>query len=811
MLRLFRELLRQASAPVALAVLLGGAFSSPLAASPSLVFQWSPSAADASRTPTLDVHDDLSGAASPALVASAAGGDWNAFYVTAPGLLQGGRLYTAVVDYTVVTPTRPGSTFYLFARSEKLGDFADSWTRWTGAAGQSGSAVLHMALRDMDDWRITVGMHGPGAIRMTGFRLYQGDWMTFQPGKQAASAAHASGAGALPLPPGCGVIAIAPPHPPRALEVDASTFGLLAENAGAGATDASAERNASALQTAIDAARQAGASTLRIEPGTYRIGASASIAFDRLSDLTVDGHGAVFVFTRLLSGAPAIRVSGCRRVDIRNLNLDWDWSVRPLATVFHVDSASADHTSYVLTFPDDTASEVAALPSAPWQYIAPIVLLRPTGGPAGSVLGTGKPAAFEPQGEHSARVAFTRPVALAAGETYWIRHCDYEMPAIEVVDGKDLAFDGVTVYSMPGMGWIMHGDLDHWALRNCRIELPPGSRRPLTTAADGVHISSSHGYFLMDNCRIGNCGDDCVNIHDNCAQGVVKIDDHTLRVRSVGWRLALDPGNTIELFRGDYAPMGYVSKIAASRRDGDDAIVAFSDPLPDNLPDDTIVWNRSYETNNVHITRCWFHDNIVRGILMAARAVTVDHCVIERTAYDGFQFHTELDPPHWWEGHGAQNVVLTQNRIVDVNRVGHNGGPAIFGIPQLPGGPTSVALFSDILIADNEIVNALGPAIELASFRNVTIRGNRFENTTSPYAASPVSSSIRVERGAGLRAQSNVWLGGFCALPGLSFDPSTTTSIALSARIVRPAPAGEAPRAPRLSSRTTAQTVAANR
>jgi len=374
-------------------------------------------------------------------------------------------------------------------------------------------------------------------------------------------------------------------------------------------------------------------------------------------------------------------------------------------------------------------------------------------------------------------VTFDTPLKLRAGGTYWIRHCYYEMPAIDVSEGSNILLEGIVIYSMPGMGWIMHGDLDHWTVRNCRLEIPEGSKRPMSTAADGLHVSGSRGYFLMDNCQIGNCGDDCVNIHDNCAQGVDRIDDHTIKVHSVGWRMSLAAGNAIELFRGDYSPLGYKSQIVEISHQGADATIKFADSLPVDVPADAIVWNHSRQTSNVHITGCVFHDNIGRGILLSAADATVDHCVFDHTASRGFQFHTELEPPHWWEGHGASNILFTNNRIVDTNLIGRDGGAPIFAKPNLPGGPTSVPIFHDILIADNEIVDSLGPSLELESCKNLIVEANRIRNKRNFARFSPQSSAITIRRSSNIVVFDNTWSGPYCTRPGVEYDPATTAGI----------------------------------
>jgi len=752
----------------------------PIAASAAdPIYQWSPS--------------------QPAISAAYTGGEWNEYYTTAPGLLMGDHNYYAELDYQIVTPTAVGRKFYMVVRSRKLGDGADTYTSWNGAAGSTGIAKLPMTLRNSDDWRITLGLQGAGAIRVTGFRIYNGDWQaepgarssvlhsrcriydgdreTYLPATAVTSASANRPAPRVPfaMPTGCGDIVIAPPHPAKSLELLATDFGLKADSGTTPVSSDVAAANVHALTAAINAARDQGASVLRFPKGVYRIAAAHTITFDSQSDLMVDGDGSELLFTKYHANAgPALSVKNCTRFVLKNLYVDWDWTVRPIASIAHVDSVDDNGKSVVMTFPDIDATATELLKSVPWIGIEPIETLHPTGGLSGPSFGG--PVSFETVGPNTLRVGLPYSSEARPGGIYWIRHCGYEMPAFDIGGGSNLLFDGIVIYSMPGIGWSIH-DLDHWCLRNCRIEIPAGSKRPMSTARDGLHVSRSHGYFLMDNCQIGNCGDDCVNIHDNCAQGVVRIDDDTIRVFNVTWQMIFNIGDTVELFRGDYSPLGFSSRIDKVQPSNGDVVLKFADPLPADLPADTIVWNLSYQTNNVHITNCVFHDNFSRGILLSAVDCTVDHCVFSNDTWRAFQFHTELEPPAWWEGHGAANIVFAHNRIENCNLQGRERGSPIVASPVLPSGPTNFPIFHDILIQGNDIVNCVGPAIELQSCKNVLVAGNRIDNEFGSLLYSPVSSVIAVTRASDVVVTDNTWTGAYCVLPGIRFDPHTTSGV----------------------------------
>ncbi|MDR3708004.1 MAG: right-handed parallel beta-helix repeat-containing protein [Capsulimonadaceae bacterium] len=775
---------------IELALICMACFAALLAVSPaqaaSPIYEWSPTA-DMGHGGSVTLSVDRFGA-KPVVLATANGGEWNWYFALPQGVLKAPGNYVAQLDYEIVTPTTDGREFYMFARTEKLGYDNDIWVRWKGPAGTKGTATLPMTLRGVDDWSIQLGIHGNGAIKATGLRIFSGSAGRYVPAVTSAKPVVVNFKDiAFPIPTGCGPVAIDPPHNPSGPVLSAADFGLKFEAPGAEPSADVAAANVDAFRAAVTAARTQGASVLRFPKGLYRFASSAPLALDDLHDITIDGGGSEFLFVQYRQrGGASIKVSRCERALVKDLFVDWDWSVRPIATIAHVDSVDAGKRGAVFTFPDITGAATELLKTVPWQSILPLETLRPTGHPAKAGFGKPEITGFETLAANKLHVAFAKSMALESGGDYWIRHCYYEMPAMDIGDCNNLLLDRVVIYSSPGMGWTMHGDLHHWELHDCRLEILPGSHRPMATAADGLHVSRSHGYFVMDGCEIGNCGDDCVNIHDNCAEGVERVDEHTLLVKAVNGRLSLKPGDDIELYNGDYSPLPFRARVVSSKVAGANVVLTFAETIPSAVGDDTIVWNHAFETGHVLIKNCRFHDNTVRGILMAARDVTVENNVFEHTAWRAFQFHTELVPGYWWEGHGAENVIFKGNKIIDCNLDGRDGGSNVFARPDLPNGPTSVPLFQNVLIADNEVVDPAGPSIDLQACKDVIITGNRIVCAKQMYAPNPSPGVIKLGRLSNVYIAGNSWSGQYATGAGVQYDPDTTSGIAIGDNTVAP-------------------------
>lgn len=708
---------------------------------------------------------------------------YNHFVVTKPGLLKAGHDYTAIVKYEVVKSPAFPNAFFLFARSRKLGIERDFWRNFLGEPGVKGTVTLPVSIADADDWTFYLGCKGRSAIIIDAFTVVEGLGYTFVP---AADRSPAKVLAPLPdLPTGSAAFTIEPPRAAKnPVSISTADYGLVADPPAGRVTAALANANVAALKKAIEACRTQHASALLVPKGVYRFGTKEPIPFENLSDVTIDGQGSEFIFETLHSGTAAMSVKGATRCVLKNLIVDWDWSAIPLASLAKVVAAQPDGLQADLAFPDLSPAEVERLKTAPWMQMFPMdpatfrltsLLRLPTA-----------PAKFETVAPNTLRVTFKQRVPLVAGQSYCVRHLYYDMGAYRVGDCSQLLFENVTIYSIPGMGWVNRGDLDHWGLHNCRIVRRPGTRRPLSTAADGFHVLESQGSLLLDGCEFSGSGDDSVNIHDNCAEGVRRIDDTTLTlVGNTKFRLKFAPGDSLELRHADFAPLGYVAKVLAVKYPGSDTTLTVATPLPAALLPQSIVLNQRYNTANVRIVNCHFHDTAGRGILLSASNATLESNVFDHTRATAIDLETEIVGTLWAEGHGAHNIVIRNNRFLDANAQGKFDGSVVYACPLTPAGPTSYPLFSDLLVTGNHFVNCTGPAVSVTSCRHVVVTGNTIENNGGPAAPTALAACIKAAFASAVTVTGNTWQAGAQPMKaGLLYDPATCTEVTAAANQV---------------------------
>jgi hypothetical protein len=721
----------------------------------------------------------------------AKGDGWN-ILLSVPKVLQGGRDYHAELAYrVVVSPPYPGNPFFgcfhLFARSKTLGQERDVWVNWLGDPSESGVARLPMVLAPANDWTFNVGCKGAGELLVESLVIREGSGFAYLP---ATPGATASAEDSTPVATGSRSFAIDPPAAGAGLEVSVAEFGLVADGASGPVTPEVAAANALGLSRALRACGTRNASRLVFPPGTYRMMPKDPLMVQDLHDLTIDGQGAELVYAKLLRNTSAWNLDNCQRVVIRNLVIDWDWALNPIASVARVESLAADRSSCVLSFPDLDAAVVERLMTAEWTHFTAIdpVTLQGTDGVRRSPKVTAR-ASDEPG---RLTVSFSTPQPLAAGSHLLIRHLYYEMGAFKLNDCSHLLFDQVKVYSMPGMGWVGRGDLHHLALKSCAVQRRPGSRRPFSTSADGFHILDSQGSILIADSEITGTGDDCINIHDNCAQGVRKTGANTLLlINNPKWRMKAAPGDRVELYRPDYAPIGFIGTVKAvtyTGKNNSDALLEFAEALPETVSPLSIVFNHRYGSNDVRIVNNRFDHG---RVLLSGRRATIAGNHFDHPAANAIQLATEIAGALWSEGSGCEDIVIRGNVIRGANRIHKFGGPAIHAVPVLPAGRTAHPLFRNILIEDNRIIDSHGPVLSLGACQGVVVRGNRIEADAPVQGSNALAGCIKVECSSDLRLGGNTWKAGAGQTkPGVVLDAATTSNVQTGGNHIEEGPPG---------------------
>jgi hypothetical protein len=713
-------------------------------------------------------------------------------FITVPaGTLQSGQEYTAKLTFEVAVPTGFPRTFHMFARNT-AGFGNDIWREIIDDPGHTRTETFVIDLRTIgtgNTWSFYVGMQGPGAIIIDSFTIVSGS------GNVAAVAAT-SGTPESNLPAGVTeatgspTITIASPAvPPTPLTLSMANYGFVADANGVPVSETVAAQNAVNLQTALNDCKTLNATTLLIPAGTYRLSPAANITLNALDDFTLDGQGAELIFTKLRTGSH-FDLSKCQRVVVKNLFIDWDWEANPISSLAQVQNftQTGETADFDLTFPDLNATQTLKRTTVAWMSMleynsTTLVRTNPEKNDvSGSTVFT-----FSNVANNTFHVSATpyKPV-LSNGKYYCIRHLYYQTTAFKLIHSNDVVFDNATVYSNPGMDWLLTDGSHHVRLLNCSVKRRTGSRNPYTSAADGFHADQASGDLELNGCFFTGLGDDSINIHNNCWQGGFDFAYSTsTKLRFLNCALRIAPNDTLEFFDANYSPLN-VSLVVQSLQSTKDANgkytvdVVFTTPVPSGIPRLAIVRNRAYEVSNVRIKSCTFQDTNGRAMLLSAKNVTVESCYFHHVFSTPIQLHTEIVDNAWAEGSGAQNIVIRSNIFENNNTLGKWAGAEIHAGAIIPWGLTPVPLFKDILIETNIFWNSPGPSAAFESSQNVVVLGNEFRFSQNRTDATRYAGSLYANYSSLMGLGGNTWVHwfpGMTATPAVVYDPATTSSL----------------------------------
>ena len=600
---------------------------------------------------------------------------------------------------------------------------------------------------------------------------------------------------------GCPDFAVERPRDREGGIVHATDFGFSTQS----------DKNATAINSALNEARRTGAKRVELAPGMYRCFDEDGIVISGFTDFTFDGKGAVLVFRRpseyrgqpqseLILTKGNVLVDSCERTEVGNFILDWDWEKDPLGAFVrvvarHEDTKSPENSYVDLVFVDWDRYPRYPNP-VPVQKVAPMDECR-TQYRFGSVFsGFGQTEGhFGPRNEWIApnvlrlwpqipmegrnqnpMTGFIRNPEgnLAAvrrfedGGLYRILHYYYGKNGINLNANHHLGIRNVTVWSCFGMAMVTDGPEKYTEIENFKVVPPdigqfvktyPGVKyrpRPVTSTSDGFHVARSQGFCRLLDCVWILNNDDSINFHDRFTIAV-RGNDRMIEVinrRGAGY-FRVATGAEIELRRPNFAPIGFRAKV--ERVKGDRIYVDRT--LPPQEGQCFLVWDRTYGTDNVLIKGCVFEGSGARNILSPSN-LTVEDCIFHRTGGEPLCFIADYRSNLWCEGMGASNLVVRGCSFEDVN-VLRPKRAVITSVCVTPPGwdvgkidPGFVG--GGLRIEDCKFIRPTGPVLDLSSGRDVVFRNSLIDMRGVDTNAWPGAGQVLTNGVDGFRASGIV-------------------------------------------------------
>ena len=574
---------------------------------------------------------------------------------------------------------------------------------------------------------------------------------------------------ATALATGCPDFAVEPPRLHNANVVRAVDFGF----------SVASEKNATAINRALEAARRIGASKVELAPGTYRCFDESGIAIRDFSDFVFDGKGAVLVFRR----APEFRcqpqselilekgnmlVRRCVRTEVRDFIMDWDWESDPLAAYVKVVARHVDEKEGAKSFVDLEFVDWEKHPKYPNPV--PIQTLRAmdrdkgrfraaSGFQCGATEGHFGaknewiasntlrvwPGIPMPECNQNPETGFSysptenmaRVKKLEEGGFYRVQHVYYGKNGINLDSNSHLTLRNVSVWSCFGMGMVVDGTQEFWQVENFSVAPPneamfkaayPNAKyrpRPVSSVSDGLHVARSRGSCRYVNCRWSLNNDDSANFHDRFTLAV-RVADKVLEIinrRGAGY-FRVAPGAEIELRKPNFAPTGFrakVVKITGNRLHVDHALPQQEGPC-------FLVWDRTYGTDRILLENCVFEDTGWRN-LFSSSDLTISGCTFRRTSGYPLRFIADYRSNLWCEGMGVTNVVV-RDCLFEDNCTLAPGMAQISTACVTPpdwnvGAISPSFVGGGMLIERCSFIRPTGPVLDLSCGKDVVFRNNQ--------------------------------------------------------------------------------------
>ncbi|MBS1369041.1 MAG: right-handed parallel beta-helix repeat-containing protein [Lentisphaeria bacterium] len=702
--------------------------------------------------------------------------EWTPVLRTRPGVLKPGTGYVATFRYRVDSPDMENRFLHFLCRPySAANDAFDTMRRNEGRSARFQPVRIKFhAGTQTEDYAFQIHVFRKLKGEITDFRLTEGTGETYLPATPDAKPFTGSFG---KLPAGAQEFTINPPRNPDGATVDAAKFGVSPEN----------PDNIPALNRAIGYCRQSGAAKLTVPAGTYRMASDKPLAFDRIHDFIFDGGGALFIWRK--KRQPNFLVTGCERIVLRNFKMDWDWERDPLASLVEVAGTGPGHVDFKFieyeTFPrrdvrvaivssyDPAAKSVGIEGGFDRGFEFHAGQNRPeTGWLSGNVL----------------RVRAANLSRFQPGQLFRMQHYYYDMNGFAMSDNRHLTVEDVDIFSCAGHAFVINGVQQYWEFRRVNIAAPAGvPRRVITCTADHCHIARSRGFFRMEECEFSLGADDCLNAHD-CSGYAEKSGTHSVRTRNMRSIETYRPDAPVELRHGDYSPAGFRSAVVSTRTiDEAEGIheITFEDPVPDPVNEGFILFNWTYDTRNIIVRNCFFHDNRARGILLLGRDITIENNRFRHNEMGAVKIETGYTFNVWSEGYGADNIVVRGNTFDSVNPrdVGNDGKARdIYMGVYMRTDPsterTAYPILSNILFENNLFRDSFGLVAFISSAGNVTFRNNTFENPTPRRNPLPFRGAFFVTSASDVKIVNNRYIASPCVPnPGVFFDSDSVKNL----------------------------------
>jgi polygalacturonase len=525
--------------------------------------------------------------------------------------------------------------------------------------------------------------------------------------------------------------------------------------------------DAPAIISAIGSCKNKKNSKLVFESGTYDIygrqkdkrgNFNPAIDIKNVSNLTIEGNGSEFIGHNY---STMFHFANSGNITITNLTVDWDPLPYTQGKVVQVDTNYIDievvapfiarkglHTEAILGY-DPEKHRMARRFTDHYQ----LGFEKTT-----EVIGTGVMRLFIGRKD---RFAGIMPLV---GMNVIARHNVYGYQSFEFEKCTGIKLENVSIYSNPGMGVVGEACRDIY-ISHLKVMLRPGAGRWMSCTADATHFGGCRGTIIMENCLFEGMGDDATNVRSNEYLLVAeRLSGKKLHLKT-GNRYGGDPtppdiGDRLELSGGDKLLLPYATVTVRSVEENEldkTLVVGFSEKLPERTEKGDVVGNAS-SIPVLRIRNCTVIRNRSRGFIIKTRDVIIEDCTFQDITECGVALETDVNA--WWEAIGSRDVIIRNNRFIDIKfEPGYLHG-VIESHTMSQTAPAGV--YQRITIANNIFLGSVGNIIKIGSAEDVDIINNIMDHPEEEAILLYNSRNIRITGNKLTNCKVGLKIGGGC-------------------------------------------------
>lgn len=527
------------------------------------------------------------------------------------------------------------------------------------------------------------------------------------------------------------------------------------------------EQNAAKLLRDLNAAVASGAKEYKMPRDHYRFSPGrAPFLLKDLRDFTLDGNGSTIWTSAFNVAHPAMRLSNCTNVTVKNLSFDND----PLGFLQgEVQEVDPEAKTFTVRLTDGYPT-----PSVWTEHF--------------NRLRNGKLAFADRSGRLLPNQRMDYPDSIVPGKTpgeyristRWSFPFRYKVPlkkgirfvcaprsfqhAVSIWESEACRLENITIYASGHMGVTEHYGKGGHRYTRVRVILRPGTDRVLACNADVFHSSHVQNGPIVENCEFSHALDDLLTIHgffsyvyrqpkadtvillveyrpfDFTGSQIRFVDPATGEVsesRLVKSSNVLSEGREAALaeyekFRSEWKlkklhPRSFLIELVLDR-----GIQLAGHRLADT---------GKFSGRNSIVRNSHLHDGFVRGLLIKA-ASRIEHNLVERTGAAGILVMPDfyfLENPWPEDVFILRNTFRENNLSINGKRFAAGSGAISILQPQTPGGRGSIR---NIRVEENLLESPAAIGILLSGVTGGTICGNRIKAPFTGWESCPIRRDL---------------------------------------------------------------------